>query len=229
MLTVIKTVIKTIVIENLIRKVKLSNCRRTHYYNEGDKIPSRYLLKAKDRISEDIFSGTYSFRKPYEWRKRKQGKRIFNSLYNTEGQYFVIKNAKTAGTERWTMISGQLIYNAGYNPFVRNKVIGELHKFFTEKLQNSQLLESTLSGQGITEDKFPLYMEYLFEIDIDEEKADLDNLALPYVKAFQDTLTETKIIPNDSLKYIKGSKVIFQTPKLGENKLTIKFYANTST
>lgn len=187
-----------------IRKVKLSEHRRTHYLklkgpsalNDYDNKSTKFneVIKANidliftskplgKRMKAGLISGEYIFKE----RVKKKPLCLFNTITNE----FVITNPKTAGTEKWEVINGNYIYNGKYHIYVQGKIMEEIHKF----------LASFLSGINPIIEK-PLYIEC--EIHdwandpISGKKWDCINRGFPYCKAFDDVLQELKIIPEDT-------------------------------
>jgi hypothetical protein len=90
----------------------------------------------------------------------------------------------------------------------------EIHLFFLSFL-------SGLSPITI----YPISIEYIFSCKLDE-RSDLDNYALPYYKGFQDCLVKSKIVENDTWKYI--SNFLVSHIDSDENILYVRLYANNS-
>lgn len=201
-----KVLLHEIVMPNYIRKVKLSEHRRTHYLelkgprfvefltpgtiNEEVKDNLDILITSKPlgkSMKRGLISGEYIFK------ERVKKKPL--CLFNTKTNEFVIINPRTAGTEKWEVISGQQLYNQGYHPFVRKKIMEQIHEYMTPFL---------IGLTPIIE--YPISIEYFFHTKIDD-RGDVDNYALPYYKCFQDCLVQTKVIENDTWKHISGFSV----------------------
>lgn len=204
-----KELLYSITINNYIRKVKLADSRRAKYFKPGESIPRKYL--------GDNFI----------WKEAKLSKkRVENRLYDIISETFVIKNPKVAGTERWEVINGQKIYNQGYHPFVRQKIMEQIHLSFVPYLVDLKI------------DKFPLFIECeIHDLEIDPisrgQYWDVFNRAYPYCKAFEDVLQKCKVIPDDDYRYITcPSHPIFYPLKEGNPKLVFNIYSvngNTGT
>ncbi len=202
-----KTLLHTIEMPHYPRRIKLSDSRRAKYFSVGDAIPKKY--------NQGLLSGAL------QYRERVKGKA--GCLFDTVTKEFVIKNARVAGTERWEVINGQKIYNAGYHPVTRAKIMDEIHEFYS-------LFLSALTP--IT--TFPLYIEceiHDYAIDpISRNKPfDAFNRGFPYCKAFEDVLVKYHVIPDDTTQYVVcPSHPIFFPLAHDENlvpKLIFKIYS----
>lgn len=193
-----------LVIPNYIRKVKLSESRRTKYF----ELPHGLNTPFAKKYQVGLTTGAY------QYRERIKNKRP--CLFDTVTKEFVVANPRVAGTQKWEIINGQKLYNQGYHPFVRQKIVDEIHKFFMPFLQNLPIITT-----------FPIFIEYIFHTTIDE-RADIDNYALPYYKCFQDCLELSGIIPKDSWQYVNGFSVTHKNCSEGTQfvRLIIKIYAN---
>lgn len=201
-----KILLHEIVMPNYIRKVKLSDKRRTHYlelkgpsiitnrdsnsFNEAIKANLSILITSKPlgkSVQRGIISGEYIFK------ERVKKKPL--CLFDTKTNEFVITNPKVAGTEKWEVINGQKIYNFKYNPFTQGKIMEAIHEFITPFLMGL-----------IRIDKYPLFLEcelhdYSSD-DISGKGWDVGNRCYPYCKAFDDALTRHRIIIDDKNDYV---------------------------
>lgn len=203
-----KVLLHEIVMPNYIRKVKLSDKRRTHYLELKDKfIDDNYReLTTIHKVVRDNLS-TIGTSKPLGKSMQRgliSGEYIFKErvkkkplcLFDTKTNEFVVTNPRTAGTEKWEVINGNYIYNGKYHIYVQGKIMEEIHIFL------SYFLEGINS---IT--KKPLYIEC--EIHdwandpISGEHWDVINRGFPYCKAFDDVLQELKIIPEDTNNIVR--------------------------
>lgn len=191
-----------LVIPNYIRKVKLSESRRTKYF----ELPHGLNTPFAKKYQVGLTTGAY------QYRERVKNKRP--CLFDTITKEFVVANPRVAGTQKWEIINGQKLYNQGYHPFVRQKIVNEIHKFFMPFLQECKPITT-----------FPIRIDYKFS-EILDARADIDNHALPYYKCFQDCLQLSGIIPNDSHQFISGFTVQHIHEASTENKLRISIYAN---
>lgn len=174
-----------VVIEGYIREVRLSEKRREKYYELGKKSP----LAAK-----------YHDPTKFEYRDYKGKKFLFNKKTNER----VVANAKSAGTPRDWTINGQSIYNGQISEHTRAKVFTVIKDSFVDAV-------NTL--KPIT--KFPIRIEMEIHdiVTSHSNLFDVDNRAMPYIKAFQDCLTGygqagtnkcKVIIPDDNVLYVTG-------------------------
>jgi len=175
---------QTVVIPEYIRKVKLSEARRTKYYELGKKPP-----KAKK----------YHDKTKYEYREIKgYGKRRF--LVDKETGERVIANPRAAGTPNFIMINGQKIYNGEVSGPFRNKIMKEIKKEMSKYTDTLKPIK-----------KFPIRIN-LEIYDVIQEDGfsywDVDNRSWPYIKAFQDCLTGDR---GNCKKIIQDDHNIFVT------------------
>ena len=222
-----KEVLLTINLINYPRKILLTKKRRAKYFHPGDILPKKYLsnqivldnnpLYALNNIGQKLHLNNR-----YSWEEHKlSGKRKEIRLYNSTTAEYVIKNSRVAGTENWKQIAGQDIYRFGMQNFYVSRIIGELHKYYMNYL--------TIEGKGqisFKDSVYPIKIHYHFECEMDYNM-DVDNYALPYYKAFQDCLVKSKIIPNDTRKYVDGFKITSEHRKGDTDRLIIKIYANS--
>jgi len=98
------------------------------------------------------------------------------------------------GTPSYLTINGNAIYSGKINTFDRDIVVNSLKKFYVDQL---------VSIQPIPKEEFPVIVAmWIFRVP-GQANWDLDNLWI-YRKAFLDALTESKIIPDDCIRYITG-------------------------
>lgn len=187
-------------------------------------MPKKYLSNklVKDTFIEQTLGGLdnkgnrFHISTDYLWKNHKKSKGNFEErLFDIKANDFVIKNNRVAGTENWVKVNGQQLYNQGYHPNVRAKIVDVIHGFFLESLKDQEPLPIN----------FPITIHYHFECQM-EDTADVDNYALPYYKCFQDCLVKSCIIYNDTRKFINGFKVTSEERKGEYDKLTVKIYAN---
>jgi hypothetical protein len=171
-----------------INKVELSAARQKKYYELG-KVPP----KAKKYANRKLF-------------KHKQwpgfGKREF--LVEEETGERVVANPKAAGTPKVTPINGQKIYNGEVSMFTRNKVISAIKESFMPYVDTLKEVNHPVN----------IIMEVHDEMKTSHQLWDLDNRAMPYIKAFQDCLTGNKerkgtyrckrILEDDNILYVTG-------------------------
>lgn len=174
---------QVVVIPKYIRRVKLSESRRTKYYELGKKIPK---------------SAKYRDMSKYEYREIKGYKKRRFLVDKATGER-VIANPRAAGTPNYVVINGQKIYNGEVAGPIRNKMMKEIKAFMAPFIAELD---------PITD--FPIRINMEIHDVIKEDGYsfwDVDNRAWPYIKAFQDCLTGDrgnyrKIIEDDHMMYI---------------------------
>lgn len=171
-------------IPKYIREVKLSNARTKKYYELGKTAP-----KAKK----------YHDKSKYDYQLIK-GMKTRKFLIDLSTGERVIANPKAAGTPRVMTINGQQIYNGAVGKHTRNKLMMDIKAFFKEYVE-------TLDP--ITDYPIKLTCELHDTIHAEGGTSlwDLDNRAMPYIKAFQDCLTGDrgkckKIILDDNILFV---------------------------
>lgn len=186
-----KTLIHSIEIPNYIRKVLISKERRAKYYT----FPKDENIK---NTKKKFNSSRYIWKEFISSTKRKEI-RLFDTAINE----FVIKNSRTAGTEKWEVINAEKVYNGAYHPSVQAKIVREIGSFLIPFLK---------ALTPITQ--FPLWVEceihdYNNDV-ISGNRWDVINRGYLYCKVFEDILQPKTdknplglgIIPDDSYKYI---------------------------
>lgn len=183
-------------------------------------MPKKYLSNIKVTIDTTTYYGLDNKNNKllvgsgYGWKEHKKAnKSVEIRLIDPIGEY-VIKNTRVAGTERWEVINGQKLYNQGYHPNVRAKIVDVIHEFFLKELREQEPLPIN----------FPITIHYHFCCAMDD-RADVDNYALPYYKCFQDCLVKSNMIYNDTRKFISGFKVTSEERKEEFDELIVKIYA----
>lgn len=148
-----------------------------------------------------------------------------SKLDKTKGKNgFVIANPKAVGTERWSRINGQDIWNGNIQEHTRAKLKDFLTYFFTPHIKQ-QLPE----GIWAPKDHF-IQTEFIFYCPFsllkhEDHAADIDNHAYPYVKAFHDTLVEMQVIKGDSPKHIRGYYAHYiEVDTEAERRMEVKFH-----
>ena len=103
-------------------------------------------------------------------------------------------NPNVVGKPRYWRVNGQDIYNQKVKTFQRNNYIGMLHNYF------SKLFEKEFENIRIK--KFPLTLSITFYVkDMQDHNIDNDNKWI-WEKVIQDTLVESKILPDDNPRII---------------------------
>lgn len=161
-------------------------------------------------------------------------------LFDVATNEFVIKNTRTAGTEKWEVINAEKVYNGAYHPSVQAKIVREIGQSFISFLK---------ALPPIT--KYPLYVEceiHDYENDeISGNRWDVINRGYLYCKVFEDILqpkTEKNplglgVIPDDSYKYVVcpahpifyslGEKLVDRFTNTEPKLIFNIYYANRST
>jgi len=133
----------------------------------------------------------------YEWKEYiSPSKKKEIRLYDVALSQFVIKNSRTAGTEKWLVINGQKYYSGLYHDYEKGNILDAINAHYYSFLQG---LEPIIN--------YPLYIECeIHDLAIDpisgNQKWDVFNRAFPYCKAFEDNLKKHNIIPDDNTDYI---------------------------
>lgn len=217
---------------NYIRKVKLSNNRRAKYWlfdkvmQGKQKLPKKYLSKpspislgVESIIRTDSKSTIYYTidTKKYAWKEHKLSKgKSERRLINKDTGEYVIKNTKVAGTEKWEVINSQKIYNGGYHPVTRAKIITAIHDQIKEAI--SKLSLSPFSEDSTIQIRAELY-DYIND-PISRERWDLSNRMYIWHKSFSDVLQEVGLIKDDSCKYLRDEgRTTFIPIESGEPKI----------
>ena len=183
--------IYSVTIPNYIRKVKLSDARRAKYYT----FPKDESVKT---TKKKFNSNRYQWREYTSSTKKKEIR-----LFDTATNEFVVKNTRTAGTERWEVINAEKVYNRAYHPSVQAKIVREIGQFLLSFLKAMPVIS-----------QFPLYVQCEIH-DYNNDKIsgniwDVINRGYLYCKVFEDILKPKTdknplglgVIPDDSYKYI---------------------------
>ena len=164
--------LRVIEIPTFLDRIVLSKKRRKKYYYQGETIPRKYLEKTQ-----------YLF----------DDKGILIHKFTGEP---VIKNIRTAGTEKTVKISGQDFWT-GINCHLRSKISKELKKFFYESMRNMPVLQKEDYPIGISLDIYDTISH-----------ADLDNLTYVYRKTLHDALCgNVEFDKNESGKYVPNREL----------------------
>tara|TARA_R110002020_G_scaffold444466_1_gene656093 strand:+ start:1123 stop:1800 length:678 start_codon:yes stop_codon:yes gene_type:complete len=173
--------VQTVIFEKYIREVKTSEARKKKYYSFTKAHPK--AKKYKDRTK-------------YDWKEGK-GKWKGKCLVDLNTGERVIANPNSWGTPNWEVINGQKMYNGDYNPFTRGKIMEAIKKEFKDSIS------------CLTKRKDTVHIEITMYDTIRESKSkslwDLGNRAFPYVKAIEDQLVDSGIIPDDNTLFVTKS------------------------
>lgn len=163
----------------MLRDVKLSDARRKKYYvlepNKIIKLP----LKYQDTQKFDFL--------PI---KRTKGKVMMLCDLTTKKP--IVANPIAEGTPKIIRINFQMIWNNQISEHSRNIIALAVKESF--KVELTKVVP--IVGD------YPIKTSFI--VHSKDEKQDVDNLTILYIKTFHDTLVDLGIIPDDTLKYLKG-------------------------
>lgn len=140
----------------------------------------------------------------YEFRDKKFRNYTKSLLYDTVEKIFIVKNKSFVGKPRYTSIGGNMLY-AGMNEHVRMLIISGIKEYFRQYIQKLTPIKD-----------FPIHIDAQLHAIPGLRNWDIDNLWI-YIKCFQDLLIESRIIPDDSVKYITKAPSFEYFP-VAENK-----------
>jgi hypothetical protein len=134
----------------------------------------------------------------------------------------VIRNKKTAGKPNMQRINGQNIWNGNVDRHARNKLKEFLTEYYTPTIIRHW------PPLIFTQHKF-FHFEFIFYVPLTlrnyAHSLDIDNIAYPYTKAFTDTLTQLKVITDDSAKYYRGFYARYvDIPSEDDKRIEIKLH-----
>lgn len=192
--------IKEITVPEYIMKIKLSESQRTKYFHKS--------------------SGTGKTKKTLNKIPKKYkavGFDLLGFAITTSGER-IISNPQAAGTNKFAAINGQLFYAGKGGHFTRNKIVRELHLYYEEILKDHKPFQPN---------EYPIIIQMNWFLPYSHQTPDNFNNAFAYLKAFEDTLTEMKIIPDDEVRYVPGTFPIY-TPceKLEDRKIVFTFWTD---
>lgn len=154
---------------------------------------TEYIKIANSRMAKPIIRGKRKIPKKY----LDETKYAFDSrdrLIEKDTGRIVPGNPGVVGKPRYWRVNGQDIYNQKVKTFQRNNYIGMLHNYFSE------LFEKEFKNIRIKQ--FPLNLTIIFYVkDMQDHNIDNDNKWI-WEKVIQDTLVESKILPDDNPKII---------------------------
>jgi hypothetical protein len=199
-----------LILKDYPEKMMLSKERRTLYYHESD-------TQLPKMIKEDIGN--------IKAQANETSKYYIDSLgwvWDRVSGEKVIKNSRTAGKPNMQKISGQSIWNGAVDMYARNN----LKKFLSEYFRPS--IARHLPSNLVTPAGEYFHFEFIFFVPIVARKwvaQDIDNHAYPYVKAFLDTVTTMKVIPDDSPRFLRGHSVRYvNCIGEGDRRLEVKIH-----
>jgi hypothetical protein len=136
-------------------------------------------------------------------------------------------------------LNGQSIYNGAINRFTRAKIMENMHNYLIGAfMPHKEVLQECL------EEMYPIEPEIHIHTVINhgdismrsgkicwkpaepdyEPRWDIYNLASIWIKAIEDALSKSGIIPDDNVKYIRGGRYKFTEVKdIEDRKIIIKF------
>ena len=132
-------------------------------------------------------------------------KRYSSLSYNREGFLIdkfgrkILKNPKAAGTPKLWKINGQALYSGNLHPQSRKKAAEEMHKYFRPFVKSIKPIK-------LEEGEY-LKIECEIYAPLKEDNWDCTN-KWPFIKWFEDTLTESNRIPDDSVKYVRSNGTV---------------------
>ena len=168
-------ILRTIILDPLPRKVKISDKRRKTYWKKKDKLTKTLEDRLKRKLIYLDSTGYYR-----------------ESIGNAR----ILKNTKSHGTEKFISINAQHIYNSNMSHINRWNYIKKIKEAIKPFLVNVKPIDGS---------EFPVKLSGRLYCPIGKSDWDLDNLTFIYSKVIQDLLTELKIIPDDSIRYINKS------------------------
>jgi hypothetical protein len=145
-------------------------------------------------------------------------------LVNVNGAK-IVKNIRSVGTPKYEQLSGNSLLSGYASPYTRAKIARELKAFYKPFVK-----EFVKKNGAFTE--FPIRVTWDVYTDISSTNWDASNLFF-YYKYFEDTLflEDTKVIPDDCIKYITfspGAKII-PVDNWEKRKFVFKFYYDDRT
>jgi hypothetical protein len=140
---------------------------------------------------------------------------------------------KTA-PNKFIKINNQSIYNGKLNRFSRAIAVKNLHGYIESKIKQSccpiqkypititYIIKTVKNHGSISMRKGKLYWKEANASYV--PNWDIDNLAFLWIKAINDTLVKSGIIPEDNVSYVKGGKYKIKYVKdLNNREIIIKF------
>lgn len=207
-----KELLGIVVINEYVRKVKISNSRLAKYYYQGEKIPIKY--------QKGLLNGEN------HWMFIKERRGIV--LVDADGDP-IVKNPKVAGTPRYKRINGQDLYSTNMHQAERTKIIDAIKAQMRPEIRKLGKIEESnfpirvlcevhttfMDGEYIKKDGQPKELNW-----------DIDNHISIHMKAFPDTLKSEGIIPDDHRGFITQPPVPIFVPieNYEERKLVFKIY-----
>lgn len=192
--------IKEITIPEYIQRIKLSESQRIKYFHKNS---------GRGKVKKEIEKVPKKY--------KAVGYDLEDYIVNENNQR-IIANPKAAGASKYAPINGQIFYSGKGGHFTRNKIVRELHLYYTEYLKDHL---------PFLDREYPIVIQMNWFCPYSYQTPDNFNMAFAYFKAFEDTLTELKLIHDDEVRYVTGSFPIY-TPvdKLEDRKLVFTFYTD---
>jgi hypothetical protein len=138
------------------------------------------------------------------WRAFIHNRKAKEALFDVKESCYIIKNPKAAGTPRTVAISARFLWSGGKGTeFVRKEIKEFLHEWFRPGIKR-QAPEKIFTRPG-----YFIQFEYIFYYAFANKKnwklyQDYLNHAFIHSKAFEDTLVEMGVIPDDGPQYVRG-------------------------
>lgn len=145
----------------------------------------------------------------YIWRNKGKVK----ALYDTKAKAFVIKNSKSVGTASYQAIAGNEIY-ARMHERKRMMIVNNLKDDFKKHISEQISI--------IPESMMPLSITMEVHTSFGYGEWDVDNLWI-YHKCFLDSLRDLKLIPDDSILYVRQAGQTTFVPILPDARPTMIF------
>lgn len=170
------------------------------------------ILLAEYKELPDSIQLTKGRRPVYYTKRTKIPKKYQGCSFDKRGRLIdeegnlIIKNQRFVDKPRTARINFNLFWSGVIHRSVRSKIKNELTDYFSKGLTKTKI-------KG-----FPLILH--FEA-YTQAASDVDNGSFIYIKAFFDTLTRLKLIPDDTRQYVGGYSWIHR--QSDENKLIVKY------
>ncbi len=125
-----------------------------------------------------------------------------------------IANPRAVGTPRYEKINSQKIYSGNMTPMLRQKVVKSMKLFLADHVMKETPLTNfpvVIRGEAHVPENYGDVRaskgEIHFPLLLDTYIAnwDIDNLGYLWCKCFNDCLVEYSILPDDNIRYVKGS------------------------
>jgi hypothetical protein len=205
----------TYTIKNFPREVQVSKAQRAKYYEHDKPLPKKYQTSQ------------------YSYKQLNKKLVLFDTITNTP----IIKNASKAGQPKFHKISGNDLWAANLPSTFIQKLKATISEAFWQEIKNNNNVEqirNLLKGKKLKIDfTFSTYKEIqdLDNLDIFYRKCIIDAITdkYEYEKGERKKLLETRILEDDSVKYIKEIHTKHDDCVQYEDSLTISIFASNRT